>query len=94
MKKYKLDAEEKKLVKEIERGEWKPVTGKKGAVLKERLLVSAKNTVIRNKNINLRLSELDLREIKYNAAQKGLPYQTLVASLVHQYNNGRLREVA
>ena len=51
----------------------------------------AKNTSAKTKNINLRLSENDLLKVKSKAQEAGLPYQTLLSSLIHQYAAGRFR---
>ena len=45
----------------------------------------AKLTLGKSKNINIRLSEKDLQKIKSKAVTRGLPYQTLLSSLIHQY---------
>ena len=44
----------------------------------------ATNTLNKTKNINIRLSEKDLHKIKVKAMEKGIPYQTFIASLIHQ----------
>ena len=51
-------------------------------------------TLNKTRNINIRLSERDLQKLKVKAMERGLPYQTLVASVVHQFSNGRLKELA
>ena len=50
----------------------------------------AKNTLRKDKRINIRLSSNDLVSLKTNAVEMGLPYQTLVSSVLHQYVTGRL----
>ena len=44
----------------------------------------------KNKNINIRISENDLQSIKLLAAKEGMPYQTLIGSLIHKYASGYL----
>ena len=44
----------------------------------------------KNKNINIRLSEMDLERIKLRADREGLPYQTLISSILHKYVSDRL----
>lgn len=85
MKYYELDDEEKQLLEEIEKGEWKPV--KDFAKRKKELVQAARNTLNKTRNINLRLSERDLQKLKAKAAQEGIPYQTLAASIIHKYTN-------
>ncbi|OGE26628.1 hypothetical protein A3C26_04525 [Candidatus Daviesbacteria bacterium RIFCSPHIGHO2_02_FULL_39_12] len=82
MKYYELDDEEKQLLVEIERGEWKSV--KNFAKRKKELMQIARNTLNKTKNINIRLSERDLYKLKAKAAKQGMPYQTLASSILHQ----------
>lgn len=84
MKYYELDKEEKDLLDAIERGGFKSVPNVKKEV--KRYCSYASASLARAKNINIRLSERDLQKLKAKAAEKGLPYQTLVASILHQYN--------
>ena len=44
----------------------------------------------KDERINIRITKQDLRSIKSQAGREGLPYQTLIASLITQYNNGML----
>ena len=85
MRYYELDDEEKELLAEIERGEWKPV--KNFAKRKKELMQIAKNTLNKTRNINIRLSERDLFKLKARAIREGIPYQTLVSSILHRYTN-------
>jgi len=82
MKYFELDEEEKQLLEEIEKGEWKPV--KNFAKAKMEAMEVARNTLNKTKNINIRLSERDLQKLKAKAAKQGIPYQTLASSLLHQ----------
>ena len=52
---------------------------------------SARRFLKKNKKINIRLSEWDYNRIKIRAAEEGLPYQTLVSSLIHKYITGQLK---
>lgn len=51
-----------------------------------------RNTINKTKRINLRLTERDLQMARTRAAEEGLPYQTLLASIIHKYLTGRLVE--
>jgi len=82
MKYFELDKEEKELLEEFERGEWVPV--KNQAKAKKEAMEAAKNTLNKNRNINIRLSERDLQKLKAKAAREGIPYQTLAASVIHR----------
>ncbi|PIR45235.1 MAG: hypothetical protein COV10_00355 [Candidatus Vogelbacteria bacterium CG10_big_fil_rev_8_21_14_0_10_51_16] len=90
MKKYTLDKEERELLTAYESGKLKSVPKLKEEVARAR--ANAHYTLTRNKAINIRLTPQDLLRLKQRAAEKGLPYQTLVASIIHQYNNGLLKE--
>ena len=83
-----LDQEEKDLMESIDQEEWQPVRNldqeKKTAIL------TARNTLKKDKRINLRLSEKDYQKIQIRAIEEGIPYQTLIASIVHKYLNGLL----
>ena len=57
---------------------------------KKHLSEVAANTLKKNKRVNIRLSEHDLKAIQSKALQEGLPYQTLISSLIHKYTNGLL----
>ena len=85
MKYFILDQEEQQLLEEFERGEWKSV--KNFAKEKKFYEAIARNTSNKTKNINIRLSEKDLHKIKVKAAEDGIPYQTLVGSVLHRFAN-------
>lgn len=84
-----LDKEEKKLIKEIEGGKWKRV--KNFEQEKRKAMEAAKNTLNKMRNINLRVSIRDLTRVKSRAEETGIPYQTLVRSLIRQYASGQVQ---
>jgi len=90
MKKIVLDKEEKDILESYERGEWVPVKNKKQEIRK--LQQYARNTLAKNKRINIRMSSKDLDQVQIIAAQEGIPYQTLVSSIIHKYVSGYLVE--
>ena len=53
----------------------------------------AKLTLKKEKRINIRISEIDLDRIQRKAIEEGIPYQTLIASMIHKYTTGKLLEV-
>ena len=53
---------------------------------------AARATSTKDQRINIRLSAGDLRDIQAKAMQEGMPYQTLIASVLHKYVTGRLAE--
>jgi predicted DNA binding CopG/RHH family protein len=90
MKKTILDAEEKDILDSFERGEWKPVKNQKSEIKK--LQEYARNTLQKDKRINIRMSSKDLDQVQVIAAQEGIPYQTLISSVIHKYVSGYLLE--
>ena len=82
MKYYKLDPEEQKILDEVEQGEWLPV--KNQAQARKEAMETARNTLNKTRNINIRLSERDLARLKRKAAEEGIPYQTLASSILHK----------
>ena len=54
--------------------------------------VIARNTMKKNRKINIRLSENDLSALQRRAAREGIPYQTLIGSILHKYASGLLKE--
>jgi predicted DNA binding CopG/RHH family protein len=88
MKKTYLDAEEKEVIESLERGEWSSVSNFKSK--KKLAEKAAENFFKKEARINIRLSKHDLELIKHKAAYEGLPYQTLIASILHKYAAGHL----
>ncbi len=87
----KLDTDEKELLESVERGEWKSAGG--GKRERTRYSSDAKATFRTDRRSNIRLSSKDLEAIQKRALAEGLPYQTLIASLLHKYAAGCLKEV-
>jgi len=83
-----IDQEEKDLMSSIENDEWLPV--KDIDQEKEKAIAAARNTLKKDKRINLRLTQKDYHQIQIRAIEEGIPYQTLISSLVHKYLNGSL----
>jgi predicted DNA binding CopG/RHH family protein len=90
MKKIILDDEEKDILESYERGEWVPVKSPKKE--KKKLQQYARNTLQKDKRINIRMSSKDLNQVQVIAVQEGIPYQTLVSSIIHKYVSGYLIE--
>ena len=81
--KVKLDKYELSLEKEAD--SFRPVSKKKRRQI-EKILESARKT----KNINIRISESDLARLKQRSLEEGLPYQTLISSVLHRFVTDRL----
>lgn len=82
-----LDDEEQELLATFEAGEWQSVGDP------ERLLTLksyAKAVIAKDRRITLRLSSADLAGIQTKAIEEGIPYQTLISSVIHKYVTGRL----
>jgi predicted DNA binding CopG/RHH family protein len=84
-----LDKEEKELIESYNKGEWKPVKKRNKNVYVQ----AAKESMAKNKRINIRLTTKDYYDIQVKAAEEGIPYQTLISSLIHKYNKGQLKSV-
>jgi predicted DNA binding CopG/RHH family protein len=89
----KVDADEKELLESVERGEWKSAGGGKRERARFSRYRYAKATFKKDRRLNIRLSSKDLEAIQKRALAEGIPYQTLISSLVHKYVSGRLKEV-
>ena len=88
MKRIQLDQEEKEILEAFDRGELKPAPKQKA--LRKRLVAAARNTILKDQRINIRLTYMDLRNIRTRAMEEGIPYQTLISSILHKYANGTL----
>jgi predicted DNA binding CopG/RHH family protein len=86
----KLDPKERAIADSVERGEWRPVRGWKGE--RKRYGRYAAATFRKDRRVNIRISGKDLEALQKRALEEGLPYQTLISSLLHKYVSGRLRE--
>ena len=86
----KLNKEEKELLKSVENGEWRQIPNFKKEA--KRYQETARETLRKNKRVNIRMTERDLVRIQKKAVEEGLPYQTLISSVLHKYINGHLVE--
>lgn len=83
-----IDDEERELLESLESGDWRPVKNLNQE--KKRAVSAARSTLKKDKRINLRLSQKDYHQIQVKAIEEGIPYQTLISSLIHKYLNGSL----
>ena len=81
---------EEEILASFERGEWKPVRDQKGEIA--RFQAAAEATLLKDKRVNIRISSRDLEGLQAKAAEEGVPYQTLMASVLHKFVSGRLVE--
>ena len=90
MDKAKLDQEEKDLLGSYERGEWQSV--KELEAESRQYRAYARATLRKDARVNIRISSKDLEALQRKALEEGIPYQTLIASVLHKYISGRLVE--
>lgn len=83
------DPYELEVLAAYEKGELKSLASKAELA---KLKAAARATAIKDKRVNIRLSSGDLRDIQVRALEEGMPYQTLIASVLHKYVTGKLSE--
>jgi len=79
---------EKDIIDSYNNDEWQSVKNAKKKMTKYQEM--AKQHLKKDKRINIRISEKDLEDIQRKAVIEGIPYQTLIASILHKYNSGLL----
>ena len=84
-----LTREEKKILESYENDEWVSISNPSDI---SKYKIAAKNTFKKNKRVNIRISEMDLELLQERALIEGLPYQTLMSSVLHKYVTGRLTD--
>lgn len=84
-----MDDQERELRDAIESGELVPLPDEEAE--KEKLVRAARATLAKNRHISIRLSEKDLARIRARASELGIPYQTLIGSILHQYAEGKVK---
>lgn len=85
----KIDDDEAQILSAYEAGKLKSVATKTELA---KFKAAARATAIKDKRVNIRLSSGDLSDIQVKALEEGMPYQTLIASVLHKYVTGRLSE--
>lgn len=85
-----FDVEEQELIQSLESNGWKPVGDLDE--WKTALSAAATKTLAKDHRMNIRITKSDLDGIKLKAVEEGIPYQTLVASIIHKYVTGKLTE--
>ena len=86
----KLTKDEREILTSYNKGEWVGV--KDLDAQRKNLRRYAKSALRKDRRVNIRITENDLLELQRKAVQEGLPYQTLIASILHKYINGRYVE--
>ena len=85
----KLDVYEQEVMQAYDAGKLKSVASKSELA---KFKAAARSTAVKDKRVNIRLSSGDLSDIQIKALEEGVPYQTLIASVLHKYVTGRLSE--
>ena len=86
----KLDEEEVQILGDFERGEFESIQNFRAE--KRSLEAAARRTLQKDKRINIRISSRDLERLQKRAVMEGVPYQTLIASTLHKFMIGKLKE--
>jgi len=86
---HHFDPEEQQLLDDYDIGSMRSVASPE---LLEGLRAAARATGLKDQRINIRLSSVDLQALRTRALQEGMPYQTLISSVLHKYLSGALRE--
>ena len=81
---------EKELERSINNNEWKSVGNLSD--MKKQVKLAAKNTLLKDQRMNIRIAQRDLEGLKTKALEEVMPYQTLVSSVLHKYVTGKLIE--
>jgi len=89
MKRNKLYKEEKVILESFNKDEWKSV---KSSNKIKQFRALAESTIEKNLRISVQISKRDFDELQKKAIKEGIPYQTLISSILHKYVNGSLRE--
>ena len=84
----RLERGERELLRSVERGEWRSAASSKGVL--KRYAQAARRTLKKDRRVNIRISQVDLKDLQARAFEEGLPYQTLIASVLHKYIAGSL----
>lgn len=90
MKRDELTKEEKEILESFEKDEWVPLPDGESEIGKHKRY--ARNTLNKDRRINIRISSKDLETLQLMAVEDGLPYQTLISSILHRYVSGRFEE--
>ena len=89
MPKRSLEAYETEVLHAYDAGEFESILDEAERV---RLRDAARATGTKDRRVNIRLSSVDVRDIQALALREGIPYQTLISSILHKYVTGRLVE--
>lgn len=90
MSENRLDEAEKALLESYDADEWESISNLEEE--KEKYQTYARATFKKDRRVNIRISSKNLEALQQKALEEGIPYQTLIASILHKYVSGRLVE--
>lgn len=90
MNKKKMDREDQELLESFEAGEFESDLKSERRV---QLVTLAEEAIKKDKRINIRISSRDLEALQRRAMEEGLPYQSLVSSVLHKYVSGGFKDI-
>ena len=82
--------EEQELMESFEKGEWRSLKKKEQKIF----VKAAKESIAKSKRVQILLTPQDFHAIQTKALEEGIPFQTLIASIVHKYNKGKLKRAS
>ena len=85
-----MNAEEREILEKFERGDL--ISSPDAEEEMETARLAARNTFNKSRRVNLRVTERDFKRAHARAREEGIPYQTLLSSVIHKYLSGRLTE--
>jgi len=86
----KIEKSERELLRSVESGEWRSVPQMDSEL--KRYREYARATFKKDRRVNIRISSQDLDALQKRALREGIPYQTLISSILHKYVSGRIKE--
>jgi predicted DNA binding CopG/RHH family protein len=86
----KIEKTERELLRSVESGEWRSVPQMDSEL--KRYREYARATFKKDRRVNIRISSQDLDALQKRAFREGIPYQTLISSILHKYVSGRMKE--
>ena len=90
MNNHKFDTEEREILEAFEAGRTQRSQDAQGIAKRHQEYAAA--ALKKDARVNIRLSSRDLRSLQKRALAEGIPYQTMIASILHKFVEGRLRE--
>lgn len=86
----RFEKSEKEIIKSYEKNEWRSAKNAKETI--KNLPSYARQTFQKDRRVNIRMSTKDMEGIQKRALEEGIPYQTLLSSIIHKFLSGRLSE--